>query len=73
MKRDYDKALEYFELSAKQGNSYAQYNSGMMYDHGHGVKVNNEKAKEYYELSAVQGDSDGLKELQEIRLLRRAS
>jgi uncharacterized protein len=52
---DYQKAVEYFKLSANQENQFAQYNLATMYENGHGVEEDLVKAKEYYQLSANQG------------------
>ena len=56
-KRDYIKAIEYYEISAKHNDSYALNSLGNIYYCGHGVKQDNNKAKKYYELSAKQNNS----------------
>ncbi|KAK8842215.1 hypothetical protein M9Y10_026446 [Tritrichomonas musculus] len=60
VERNYSKAKEYYELSAKQNNSSALFNLGSLYANGHGVEQNYSKAKEYYELSAKQNNSYAL-------------
>ncbi len=37
-------AFKWFLISAEQGNQYAQFNLGLMYDKGQGVKQNYAKA-----------------------------
>ena len=63
VKQNYLKAKEYFELSAKQGNSDALFKLGYFYSEGLGVEPNYLKAKEYFELSAKQNHSDALFDL----------
>ncbi len=43
------------ELAVKQGNSEAQYATGLAYQYGKGVPKDLEKAREYYEKAAKQG------------------
>ena len=57
VKRNYEKALEYYERSAELGNSYALNNLGRLYENGYGVEVDYKKAMEYYEKSAEKGNS----------------
>ena len=57
VEQNYNKAKEYFELSAKQNNSNALLYLGIIYAEGLGVEQNYNKAKEYYELSANQNNS----------------
>ena len=40
---------------AEQGEVYAQYNLGLMYDEGEGVPENNAEAVRWYRLAAEQG------------------
>ena len=58
VKQDYNKAKEYYELSAQQKNSSAFFYLGNLYYNGYGVKQDYNKAKEYFELSAQQNNSD---------------
>ena len=44
-----------YELAAAQGHALAQYNLGLMYEHGNGVAQDYEKVRHYYELAAAQG------------------
>ena len=54
-KGDYKTALTIFEDLAKKGDIDAQYNLGLMYDNGYGVKQDYKKAFEWYEKAANQG------------------
>ena len=54
-KGDYKTALTIFEDLAKKGDIDAQYNLGLMYDNGRGVKQDYKKAFEWYEKAANQG------------------
>ena len=59
VKQDYEKAVYWYEKSAKQGNQYsqtAQYYLGILYSKGKGVKQDYEKAVYWYEKSAKQGN-----------------
>jgi len=51
------KAVEYYQLSADQGNSDAQCNLGYCYKNGIGVEKDLDKAIHYYQLSADRGNS----------------
>ena len=53
--RQMDEVVRLWEGAAEQGHANAQYNLGIMYDHGHGVDVNYKKAIEWYEKAAEQG------------------
>jgi len=52
---DYATAIKEWTPLAKQGNSYAQYNLGIMYDKGDGVVQNDKTAVKWYTLAAEQG------------------
>ncbi|PIT21602.1 hypothetical protein BGI36_05595 [Snodgrassella communis] len=56
-KKNYEKAAEYFQLAADQGEAAAQANLVYLYDNGNGVREDYIKAHEYYLLAADQGDS----------------
>ena len=47
-KGDYKVALTIFEDLAKKGDAKAQYNLGIMYDNGEGVRQDKKRAKEYF-------------------------
>jgi TPR repeat protein len=54
-KKQYDKALEYFQLAADQGFPFAQSNLGYMYHNGYHVEKSIMKAVQYFQLAADQG------------------
>ena len=54
--KDYKKALYYLSYDANLGDEKAQYNLGIMYKKGLGVKVNNNEAFRWFFLSANQGN-----------------
>ncbi|HTD06148.1 tetratricopeptide repeat protein [Undibacterium sp.] len=56
-KKDYASALKLFKKAAKKGNSDAQFNLGLMYVNGEGVKRDYDQALRWYEQSAVQGNA----------------
>lgn len=49
VKKDLEKAFEYFHLAAQQGIDNAQFNIGFLYHYGQGVKQNYEEAARWYE------------------------
>ncbi|WP_159436571.1 SEL1-like repeat protein [Pseudovibrio sp. Tun.PSC04-5.I4] len=53
--RDYEKALEYYELAASWGSRYAYLRIGSMFEGGHGVAQNYAKAAEYYQSAIKSG------------------
>ena len=53
-KQDFATALRIFTELAKQGHSGAQFNLGVMYHHGRGVKKNYKKAFDLYTKAAAQ-------------------
>ena len=53
-KGNYIKALDGFYTLAKNGNAKSQFNLGMIYAEGTGVKENKEKAIHWYEKAARQ-------------------
>ena len=57
VEQSWEKAVEWYQKSAKQGYEIAQYNLGLCYEIGKGVKQSWEKAVEWYRKSAEQGDA----------------
>src|SRR5256885_2330217 len=57
VEKDEKKAFEWYELSAKQNNAYAQCRLGYMYQNGLSVKKDEKKAVEWYERSAKQNNA----------------
>jgi TPR repeat protein len=55
---DFATALREWRPLAKQGNAYAQFNLGGMYDSGRGVPQDYKTAAKWYRLAAEQGDAD---------------
>ena len=54
---DYNEEEKRLRKVMKQGNADAQYNLGMCYEKGDGVKENIKKAMDLYQSSAIQGYS----------------
>ena len=52
---EYANALKSFTLSAEQGDAYAQYSLGYLYEKGWGVPQDNVRALMWYNISASQG------------------
>ena len=52
---NYEKAFEWWEKAAKQGEAEAQYNLGSMYENGHGVDQDDSMAMRWYAKAAAQG------------------
>lgn len=49
------KAFEWFTKAAGQGHAEAQFNLGLMYEQGYGVRQDYQKAVEWYTKAAHQG------------------
>ncbi|WP_118808409.1 tetratricopeptide repeat protein [Haemophilus haemolyticus] len=56
-KGDYKTALNLWLPLAQQGNMNAQYNLGLMYENGNGVKQSDFEAVKWYRKAAEQGES----------------
>ena len=52
------RSLEWYRLSAEQGDALAQYNLGVKYDNGDGVPESDAEAVKWFRLAAEQGLSD---------------
>ncbi|XP_068181627.1 death ligand signal enhancer isoform X2 [Antennarius striatus] len=52
---NYDEAFPYFVAAAQQGYSKAQFNVGVCYEKGRGVRKDTEKAINYYQQAAAGG------------------
>ena len=61
---DYETALSEFTKAAEDGDVDAQYNLGVMYEHGHGVEQSDLKAGEWYQLAADNGHPEAPTALQ---------
>ena len=55
---DYATALREWQPLAEQGNAFAQYNLGLLYDNGQGVPKDYDQARQWYEKAAVQGHAE---------------
>ncbi len=55
LKKDYQKALKWYQKSVNQDDKYGQYGLALMYYHGHGVKQNYKLSYQYNLMSAKQG------------------
>ena len=58
--KDYDKALQYYEQAADQGNAEGLRGIGTFYAEGDGVEKDINKAMEYWQRAADQGDTKAL-------------
>ena len=54
---DYATALKEFRPLAEQGYAVAQFNLGVMYDHGYGVPENDTEAVKWFRKAAVQDNA----------------
>ena len=54
LKKSIKRAAKLYELSAVQGYGPAQFNLGVCYEHGSGVKMDKKKALKYYSLASEQ-------------------
>lgn len=61
---EYDIALVEFTKAAENDDMNAQYNLGVMYEHGHGVDQSDLKAAEWYQLAADNGHPEAPMALQ---------
>tara|TARA_R110002096_G_scaffold416576_2_gene619389 strand:+ start:225139 stop:225414 length:276 start_codon:yes stop_codon:yes gene_type:complete len=61
---DYVTALKEFTEAAENGDMYAQFNLGVMYEHGHGVDQSDLKAGEWYQIAADNGHPEAPMALQ---------
>ena len=57
-REDYKTAYKLFLPLAEQGDAFAQYNLGLMYDQGLGVPQDYKEAVKWYRLAAEQGYAD---------------
>ena len=56
--QDYEKAIEWYTKSAKQGYTKAQFNLGVMYAEGKGTPQGDKRAVHWFTESAEQGNAD---------------
>lgn len=68
-KQEYDQAAYYWNPLAKQGNPFAQYNVGLLWEYGFGsTQLNKAQAAEWYLLSAKQGYPMAMVKLAEYQI-----
>ena len=60
---DYAEALRLFRLAAEQGEPWAQYRLGMMYEKGRGVEQDYAEALRLFRLAAEQGEAGAQRQL----------
>ena len=58
MKQDHSEAARWYRKAAEQGHAVAQYNLGVMYKNGQGVKQDHAEAVRWYRKAAEQGQAD---------------
>ena len=56
-REDFATALKEWKILAEEGDPSSQYNLGVMYRMGKGVKQNDKEAARWYRLAAYQGDA----------------
>ena len=59
VRQDYQKARQWYEKAAVQGNSSAQFCLGLMYETGKGVRQDPATAKEWYGKACDNGNQNG--------------
>ena len=64
-------AVEWYEKAAKQGYANAQFNLGVMYEHGNGVEQSDSLAMRWYGRAAAQGDEGAKQKCDAILQKRR--
>lgn len=63
-KPDFQQAAMWLEKAANQDYDDAQYQLGLCYEKGQGVKQNPEKAREWYEKAAANGNNKAKQKIQ---------
>ena len=67
-KGDYQTAIKLWKPLAEQGSTSAQFNLGIMYSKGYGVKQDDAKAAKWYRKAAEQGMIDAQNKMGEVYL-----
>jgi TPR repeat protein len=57
----YVQAIKWYKKAAKRKHSEAQYELGLMYKTGRGVRMNNRKACHWFRQSAAQGNRQAIR------------
>ncbi|MFH1777502.1 MAG: tetratricopeptide repeat protein [Candidatus Omnitrophota bacterium] len=67
VKKNYEKAVEWYRLASKQGNEVAQYNLGLCYLYGDGVKKSKKLAIKWLSLATTNGHKKAFNILKTIK------
>ena len=70
VEKDYKKAKEWYEKSAKQGNVEALVSLAIMYEEGKGVEPDFKKAISWYKKAAKAGYAGALDEINRIKKIQ---
>ena len=63
VKKNKNRAVQYYIMGADKGNAKAQYLLGHAYQYGRGIKDDPERALHWYRKAAEQGNADALQAL----------
>ena len=66
IKHYYSEALKWYRLAADQNNAEAQYDLGIMYENGQGVKRDTLEAVRFYRMAAGNGNEEAREALERI-------
>lgn len=58
IKGDIKTAVQKFKIAAEQEEALAQFNLGLIYSHGHGIRPDYKEALKWYRLAADQGQAE---------------
>ena len=58
--------MKWYRLAADQNNAEAQYDLGIMYENGQGVKRDRMKAVRFYRMAAGNGNEEAREALERI-------
>ena len=64
--KNYSAAFQYYLKAIEKGNMYSQYNLGLLFQYGLGVKADSAEAVKWYRKSANQGYEEAKKKLKEL-------
>ena len=67
-KPDYEQAIKWYEKAAKQNHADAQYQLGLCYEKGQGVKQDLKMARKWFEKAAKNGSTKASKKLQIMKM-----
>jgi TPR repeat protein len=66
--QDHAKAAHWYRKAAEQGDAKAQFNLGVAYEYGEGVKKDLTAALHWFRLAAAQGDADAAVRVRSVEL-----